>query len=494
VPDRKAATPRKKTPAGPKKHPASKRNKAVHAGSRSKDGAQLGSGATESGAENAAAGSAPAARGGNRVRMYRVGFGDFFLLTLQTPDGPKHILIDCGVHAGDLHSIRDAVDDMAQVTGKNLALLIMTHRHADHISGFATCRDIFSTFSVERIWMSWFENPDNDDARKFQANLTAVASRLAASLQARQDPDAQELRYMAENIVGPPLGIGGVSSNAVALNVLHGNFNGKKPETDYYQAGDHAKLPQGLINAGLTAQILGPPIDPSLVAQMNGKNEQYLAEEEEQPDYQRLKPPFPQEFTATSADFPADAFGKAGPSELEQQVKEVQPDLLAAKARQADNTLNNQSLVILFTFGGKRLLFVGDAQWGNWENFLFGGRVTTDGHAVLTEQSKQILGGLDFYKVGHHGSSNATPIDAVNALHQGCVAMCSTQPGCYGSVSRGTEVPRGPLLEALNKKTNHQLARSDEIPAQGHQPTPGAGPLPPVFKSPPAGLYIDYDF
>ena len=71
-----------------------------------------------------------------RVRMYRVGFGDFFLLSLQTRSGLKHILIDCGVHAGDLHSISAAVEQMAEETGKELALVIMTHRHADHISGF----------------------------------------------------------------------------------------------------------------------------------------------------------------------------------------------------------------------------------------------------------------------------------------------------------------------------------------------------------------------
>src|SRR5260221_14498671 len=49
--------------------------------------------------------STPTSSGGNpkglRVRMYRVGFGDFFLLSVPTPKGPKpfrHILIDCGVH------------------------------------------------------------------------------------------------------------------------------------------------------------------------------------------------------------------------------------------------------------------------------------------------------------------------------------------------------------------------------------------------------------
>ena len=57
----------------------------------------------------AAAKQAKAAKGDGtiRVRMYRVGFGDFFLLTVPGKQGPAHILIDCGVHAADIHSIGD---------------------------------------------------------------------------------------------------------------------------------------------------------------------------------------------------------------------------------------------------------------------------------------------------------------------------------------------------------------------------------------------------
>src|ERR1700692_4311798 len=36
---------------------------------------------------------------GLRVRMYRVGFGDFFLVSVPVKAGFKHILIDCGVHS-----------------------------------------------------------------------------------------------------------------------------------------------------------------------------------------------------------------------------------------------------------------------------------------------------------------------------------------------------------------------------------------------------------
>jgi beta-lactamase superfamily II metal-dependent hydrolase len=419
---------------------------------------------------------------GIRVRMYRVGFGDFFLLSLQTPSGVKHILIDCGVHCCDLHSIGAAVEQMAEETGKELALVIMTHRHADHISGFATCKGAFSQFTVEQIWMSWFEDPSNKNAASFQRSLAMVAEQMKIALAARNRPEDDELDLMAENITG----IAG--SNAEALQVLHGGFKNKAPVT-YYKAGDTPTLPQDLVNAGLTAQILGPPHDLALVAQMNGKNEQYLAEND--PSVSEPVLPFDKTFQTNARHYPAVAFQDYSHDEIERAVKQSQPDLLAAKARQADNTLNNQSLVVLFTFNGKHLLFAGDAQWGNWENFLYGGKIGTSCHTALTAQSRSILTSLDFYKVGHHGSTNATPKDALNAMREGCVAMCSTQPGCYGKASSGTEVPRIPLLEAIEKRTDNQLARSDQVKAGTQDRTKGLDAPTKPFSTP-GDLYIDY--
>ena len=47
---------------------------------------------------------------GIRVRMYRVGFGDFFLLSLRKGESVEHVLIDCGVHAKPTNSIADAIE------------------------------------------------------------------------------------------------------------------------------------------------------------------------------------------------------------------------------------------------------------------------------------------------------------------------------------------------------------------------------------------------
>jgi hypothetical protein len=118
---------------------------------------------------------------GIRVRMYRVGFGDFFLLTfLDDAQQPHHVIIDCGVfkgtsQTGDIGSIEAAVADMKQTTGGELALIVMTHRHADHIAGFARCADVFGALTVGGVWMPIWENEYDPTAAEFQAQLTRTA-------------------------------------------------------------------------------------------------------------------------------------------------------------------------------------------------------------------------------------------------------------------------------------------------------------------------------
>nr|WP_244440732.1 MBL fold metallo-hydrolase [Bradyrhizobium oligotrophicum] len=429
---------------------------------------------------------------GLRVRMYRIGFGDFFLLSVPSAPGVSHILIDCGVHAKDLGSMRAAVTQMAKDCGNRLALVIMTHRHADHISGFGSCADIFAQIEVERVWMPWFENPGDQKAVAFQASLVAMAGHLGRQFQARlaakPDPEAEQLLSMAENITGG-LGLAGIAANQKALNVLHGGFKGSQPAHDYYKAGDVPTLPPGLAAAGFAAEILGPPIDDALIGQMTNKNQQYLAGVTEGDDQPEKLKPFANAFRGKRDDYGDKAFEPYGYDRMMRMLEGAQPDVLAAQAEAADKTLNNQSLVILFSFGGKNLLFAGDAQWGNWENFLYGGAYGTPGHTQLTAKAQDILGKIDFYKVGHHGSANATPKDAVKAMRIGCVGMCSTQEHAYN------EVPRAPLLDALRQRMNDQLARSDQVAAGADAPAnPDAGALPKAFSAPAHELFIDYAF
>jgi beta-lactamase superfamily II metal-dependent hydrolase len=431
---------------------------------------------------------------GIRVRMYRVGFGDFFLLSLRKDDTVEHILIDCGVHAKPTNTIGDAIAQLKLDTGGKIALIVMTHRHADHISGFASGAATFREFKVTRVWMPWFENPTDQRAVRFQANLTAVANKLQLSFAARTNKGNEQFYNMAENITGV-MGAAGISSNQIALDTLHSGFAGKTATIQYLTAGDKPDLPPELIAMGLEAQILGPPSDPALISQMDGKAHQYLTELDAAIDGVSAASPdpiFDDSFDSGADQYDPAVLGTGGTTRIEKAIAKAQPDVVRAIAAQADNTINNQSVVVLFTFNGKKLLFAGDAQWGNWQNFLFGGALGSPGHAKMTPEATSILKSIDFYKVGHHGSTNATPIDALEAMSNGIVAMCSTAVDAYGKVANKSEVPRIPLMEALDKKTGGKLARSDQVAVPNSKLE--GGPLDPVFSTPTGELFIDYQF
>ena len=446
-----------------------------------------------------------------RIRMYRVGFGDFFLLTVPTKSaGAQHILIDCGVHAANIGSMADCVADLIAVTGRKLALVIVTHYHADHLSGFATQYNEFAQFEVGAVWITNRLDPNDRQSMAFRGQIVTLASHLRLQIQLRLalnlDDDealsAKQALAKAENALGTGFGVAG-GSNEKALDLVTNGFK-NKPPVHYYQAGDEPDLPPTLKGA-LTAQILGPSPKESggEFAASDNKAEQYLSAVSAKglPDTSLFQP-FDRDWPASATDYPADAFRPwKTPAEMEKALYAVQPDTLAAAADLLDGTLNNQSLVVLFTCKGKKLLFVGDAQWGNWAYWLYGKAVKGKDPGI-SEAARKILASIDFYKVGHHGSTNATPIPAVGAMPATCAAMCSTETGfpspkrTYGSIAKKTEVPRIPLMEALEEQTNRKLVRSDWIAAGNAPASPEAHEqlktLPSNFSH--GDIYIDYVF
>jgi beta-lactamase superfamily II metal-dependent hydrolase len=485
---------------------------------KAKPAAKAGTKAVQGRKKSAQPATAPAkgrikgsgASGGIRVRMYRIGFGDFFLLTVPGKNGPAHILIDCGVHAANIGTIDACIQDMKKETGNRLALVILTHYHADHMSGFASNYDDFTEFDVGAVWITNRLDPTSQKHSKFMAQLTSVAQQLRLQLGARTDDAAVEAQHKVENALGVSGKNGDGGSNAKALRLLQSGFK-NKPPVYYYQGGDEPTLP-GELQGMITAEVLGPsPIDSGgEFSASDNKKEQYLASlgENGVPDASHLEPFDGGKWKAAVADYPSDTFDefdtgifgrdhikkRDGASQLESTLAGMQPDALAAAADKLDGTLNNQSLVVLFTCQSKKLLFVGDAQWGNWAYWLYG-KAVTGSDPGISSRARDILGSIDFYKVGHHGSTNATPIPAVGALNKDCASMCSTATGAYGSPAKKTEVPRTALMEALESKTGNRLVRSDWVAAGHEKPDDEAlkelPKLPSGFTTP-GELYIDY--
>jgi beta-lactamase superfamily II metal-dependent hydrolase len=430
---------------------------------------------------------------GIRVRMYRVGFGDFFLLTL---DDKHHIVIDCGVFkgtsgTGDIDTIEAAIANLATVTDKHLALIVMTHRHADHIAGFGRFADVFREFKVDAVWMPVWEDEYNPHAKKFQQELTDLAENLQRhldlSLAANRTVDG-ELYHRLGNATGmeavSATGKKPRGSNAIALDLLK---NGLGVTPQYLQANDTPKLPPSLKAAGLSARVLGPPPveDVDLMEMMDLKKHvgQYLAMAAETTQQRTRWVPFSSAWhdgdgAASYWDLsftewmPEHGIGldrkqlaaaaPAARAKLERALLETNSltETLELAAKKLDSFLNNQSLVILFTFSGKNLLFVGDAQAGNWEHWLYD---TDDADknptGPLARRAREVLDSVDIYKVGHHGSTNATPVAVAESIREGSVALCSTQKGVYGKDD--TAVPLPKLLESLGKRCT--VVRSDQL-------------------------------
>ena len=80
---------------------------------------------------------------------------------------------------------------------------------------------------------------------------------------------------------------------------------------------------------------------------------------------------------------------------------------LLAAASILENAVNNTSLFFVLDVAGTRLLFPGDAQFGAWE------------HVRKDPQSLELIRSAAFYKVGHHGSYNATPTTFIENEWQG---------------------------------------------------------------------------
>src|SRR5437870_5698106 len=118
--------------------------------------------------------------------MYRVGFGDCFLLSLPVGDVSAHILIDCGVHSqGDLGMIPEIVDDISSTCDRHLHLVIGTHAHQDHISGFATCEEEFRQFTVDEVWLPWTERESDPLAHALKQKHLALTETLRQHLEAK---------------------------------------------------------------------------------------------------------------------------------------------------------------------------------------------------------------------------------------------------------------------------------------------------------------------
>jgi glyoxylase-like metal-dependent hydrolase (beta-lactamase superfamily II) len=136
--------------------------------------------------ENGTGATTPTAEPRVRIRMYRQGLGDCFLLGFPAANGPGengksfYMLIDCGVVLGTSNPqdmMQAVVADIGETTGHHIDLLVATHEHWDHLSGFLQARDLFDKIQIDRVWLAWTENPTDPLANKLRKERRTAEAR-----------------------------------------------------------------------------------------------------------------------------------------------------------------------------------------------------------------------------------------------------------------------------------------------------------------------------
>jgi hypothetical protein len=410
---------------------------------------------------------------GVRIRMYQVGFGDCFLLTFtyRKPQRPRHVLIDFGTTETPGGSTKALLASIAanirDTVGSDPFAVVATHRHTDHVAGFDPGIKgdgpgmIIAALKPTWVIQPWTEQPD--------LAVDAKAPPGAKGMAARQETLAS-LHDIARHIVERDLpllrpALGATATMAQLAFIGQDNITNARAvknlmtmgRNDYVHAGKATKLQTFL--PGVKVHVLGPPTV------------------RQQADVAKERASDPDEFwqmqaralgTASATGHTAALFGdhpqvsgnRAPPWArwTVQAMRQSRGDQLLGLVRSLDKAMNNTSVVLLFEFGKHKLLFPGDAQIENWE------------YALAHPTFAPLLRDVSVYKVGHHGSRNATPKTLWNRwfpddphvpANTSMTSMMSTRPGKHGDEKLGTEVPRESLVEALKKKT--RLVATDEM-------------------------------
>jgi glyoxylase-like metal-dependent hydrolase (beta-lactamase superfamily II) len=88
------------------------------------------------------------------LRAYNVLFGDALLVSWDEDDGAHHAWVDFGNFHNDANAVFEKVyNDVLSRTNGKLDLLVITHRHLDHMEGFFSLRKRFKAdFTIQRLW------------------------------------------------------------------------------------------------------------------------------------------------------------------------------------------------------------------------------------------------------------------------------------------------------------------------------------------------------
>lgn len=404
-----------------------------------------------------------------KVRMYRHGLGDCFLVTLPRQDGSNYfIMIDCGVVLGTSDAnatMATVVADIVATTGGHVDLLAATHGHWDHISGFVQAADAFKNLSFGQVWLAWTEDPTDPLAKTLgqERDEALKGLRLSANalLVAGDDDRAEMVGSLLEFF-----GATGGTSTSDALQAVRQKVAAPR----YCHPLDP---PVELNDPAVRLYVMGPPRDETLIRLalptsrnpstatytmaldvfMNNVAATLSGDAPDSPFGNQFSIPMP---AARAMDFFSRRYwGTDAWRQIDGAWLEGSPQL----ALQLDSATNNTSLVLAIELAnGDVLLFAADAQVGNWVSWqdlswAVGGRAVT---------GPDLLRRTIVYKVGHHGSFNATlrekGLEMMDSLQTALVPVDHDM----AVKKHWDKIPLPTLMDALMAKAKGAVVRADQ--------------------------------
>jgi len=434
------------------------------------------------------------------VRMYRLNeLGDCFLLTFAVGEVKSRMLIDCGSFRNSAASKARLAEIVGHIqkelTGAPIDVVVGTHQHNDHLSGFVHCKDAFRRIGIRQVWLSWLDDPQDRMAKgigtahtNLKLSLFSAHTKLQASALGKKG-----LRPLG--ILEDILGFYGAKGTKIppvlpaeAVGVLK-SLGQEKPR--YLSPGNILEMP-GLPEGVVRVHVLGPPRDSDLLYRKDPRtgesydhalvSAQLAANKflssvnnlgEKSSDANDGHYPFNEVYKRRGTAKRSAALRRviASYQRRSDTWRNIDSDWLnqaEALALYLDTFTNNSSVVLAIELvqSGKVLLFAADAQVGNWLSWP---NVKWEKEGVTTEGllSKTVL-----YKVGHHASHNATLVSALERMnHPDLAALIPVHKKDSNiTKSSGWKMPARNLFKRLVEKTSGRVLQMDGVNPESCDP------------------------
>ena len=450
---------------------------------------------------------------------YNVYFGDCFLMIFKyADDTQRSVLIDFGSTGKGKHKKHDHDNDSNDTesdesneqnkdsTGQRLLriaehikticngkldVIVATHRHKDHIYGFGlkAAGKIIMECNPSIVIQPWTEDPEdnrkiskkksflnqeefkNDGAKNFAAMLNDMHI-VAESVEAEIKHLSNENKFtktidtrLKEQIIFA------ADDNQIKNRAAVENLQ-KMGENHYVNYG-YDKIDWKEILPGIKVHILGPPSleQSDEITKATNTNDEFWSVQAMTNNFWGTQAAT-SKLTKGHIEGKKLLFGKDKVLDEEfvppnvrwfvRQLRSLRANQLLEIVQFVDNALNNTSVILLFEIGNEKLLFPGDAQIENWQYLL--------NKAKEDVNLGNLLKDTTVYKVGHHGSRNATPRSLwesfKNKNDKGnkddkMKTVVSTMKGKHGK-TEDTEVPLPKMVEEMKEQTDFRSTEEFE--------------------------------